>query len=133
MGYREATLNLLVGSDHYKDRLAEKSGFLSVTADFNGDGKDDEARVLVNASRGDARVVVVILSPDKVDTYVLASAPADNLDTLGIRLEAPNHGAGRALPGLVVFRFGGAAELNTFNGEEFAASPLPAAETSPTF
>lgn len=122
MGYRETTLDSLTGSGHYAARLADPSGFLSVTADFNGDGKNDEARILSNKARGDARVVVVIQSSDKIDTYVLDSFAISDLDEVGIRLVPADHL--HTTPGLVIFRFGGGEEVNRFNGEEFDHTPL---------
>ncbi|QUT05880.1 hypothetical protein KFK14_23610 [Sphingobium phenoxybenzoativorans] len=122
MGYKETTLDTLTGSTHYSARLADPAGFLSVTADFNGDGRDDEARILSNAAQGDARIVVVIQSPDKVDTYVLNSFAIGALDQIGIRLVPAD--SRHTLPGLAIFRFGGQGEVNRFNGEEFDRMPL---------
>lgn len=124
MGYRELSLGDLKDSSHFVDRKADKNGYLSVSADFNGDGVTDEARILVNAERGDARVVVVIKSPSKVDTYVLEAMPIRDAEDVGIKLgPAPSGGQGKA--SLILFRFGGHAKVNRFDGDEFIASSLP--------
>jgi hypothetical protein len=129
-GSKEVTRDTLAHSPFLLRRQADPSGFLSVTADFNGDGRNDEARILAHPTRGDAMVVIVIQSPEKVDTYVLNSMPIGEIETLGIRL-APATGSGDLKnPGLIVFRFDGAAELNVLRNGEFERLPLPAATTS---
>ncbi|MGK2911835.1 MAG: hypothetical protein ACSLE1_18825 [Sphingobium sp.] len=128
MGYKEVTLQSLSPGKYSALRAADPSGFLSVTADFNGDGNDDEARILANPERGDARVVIVIQSPDKVDTYVLYSVPIADVDKLGIQLSAAETG----LPGLIVFHYDGvSAELNVLKDGEFEVTPITRAAPTP--
>lgn len=132
MGYKEVTLASLKPSEYRDRRAADPAGFLSVTADFSGDGIDDEARILANPKMGDARVVIVIQSPDKIDTHVLRSVPIGSLDSLAIQL-APAKADAEGKPGLsglIVFDFDGEAELNIINNGEFEATAITAPATT---
>jgi hypothetical protein len=60
MGFKEATMADLAAGPRVSARRADPNSYLSVTADFNGDGKADEARILLNEQRKVAYVVAVI-------------------------------------------------------------------------
>jgi len=124
MGYSEATKAMLTGTANLADREADPSGFLAVSADFNADGRTDEARILVNPAERQFRIVAVIQSATKVDTYVLKTLPLDALATIGIRLApagvyeaaCPPCTAGKVTtsrPSIMIFEFGGSAQLET--------------------
>jgi hypothetical protein len=89
MGFREATMADFTDSPWAARRRTEASGYLAVTADFNGDGKADEARILLNEQRKLAYVVAVIQSPTKVDTYVLSQMALEEAKDIGIALASP--------------------------------------------
>jgi len=129
MGYSEASTEMLEGTPNFARRRSDQSGFLEVSADFNADGKTDEARILVNPAKGDLRVVAVIQSATKIDTYVLKTLPISALPTLGISL-AP---AGiyeadcapcavkpvlTSRPGIMIFEIDGKAQLETHPSDD---------------
>lgn len=141
MGYSEASMQMLDGTANLARRKLDHSGYLAVSADFNADGKMDEARILVNPDREELRVVAVIQSATKIDTYVLKTLPINALPTLGISLApAGTYEADCApcavkpvvtsRPGIMIFEFDGKAQLkihpsdNTDDGfESFAIRP----------
>lgn len=129
MGYKQAKAADFVGTPHFHDRAENPTAWLAVTADFNGDGKDDEARLLLNPNRKIAYVVVTILTT-KLDTYVLKIIPLADVEDIGIRL-GPRVAATDAQPArasLTIFRLDGGADTYTFNGEEFDHHPdMPSA------
>ncbi|TZG24628.1 hypothetical protein [Sphingomonas montanisoli] len=124
MGYSEVSIDTLEGTPNFESRRLDPGGFLQVSADFNVDGVIDEARILVNAREQSARVVAVIQSPTKIDTYVLATIPLSAVAKIGIRLAPPasyklacSGCAGQRIvtsrAGIVIFEFGGEARLET--------------------
>lgn len=102
-------------------RKADASGFLSVSADFNGDGMEDEARILLNGQRNIAYVVAVIVTANKVDTYVLSDIQLPEVSQVGIRALAPRSiGPMPSSAGIGIFNLRtGQGEANYFDGEEF--------------
>ena len=121
IGFREATVTDFKSTPQELTRRADESGFLAVTADFDGDGKADEARILLNEKRGVAYVVAVIQSAAKVDTYVLSQMPLPDANNVGITLARPLTGAAsRGSAGILIFALdSGLGEASYFDGEEF--------------
>lgn len=97
---------------------------LAVTADFDGDGEVDEARLLLNHGRQVAYVAATIMKPDKLDTYVLASVPLVEADRIAISAaQCPD----KPKAGIAIYDLKRAdGEVHCFDGEEFAVGP-PAA------
>ena len=126
-GFREAQLADFVGTPDYETRVAAPSAMLAVTADFDGDGVADEARLLLNAERKIAYVAATIMKSDKLDTYVLASVPLNEADRIAISAGAcPDSTKSRT--GIAIYDLKRAdGEVNCFDGEEFVARP-PAAK-----
>lgn len=131
MGYAELSMDTLPPDGHQQRRIADKTGFLALTADLNGDGKDDEVRILASPERGDAHVVAVIQSPDKVDTYVLSTLAFDDRGQIGIQIAPPTPLQRKSRPHIILFRFDGGAECVALQGEEFEQVPMPANWTLP--
>lgn len=121
MGFREATLADFASSPQVSARRADPSGYLAVSADFNGDGKVDEARILLNEQRMVAYVVAVIRSPAKVDTYVLSQMALADAKNVGIALAKPlRANQSRSVAGVTIFRLDtGRGEASYFDGEDF--------------
>ena len=107
IGYSEAHVGDFFGSRYYQKRVRDASGFLAVSADFNGDGQVDEARVLRNAKKGDTYVVATVISKDNVDTYVIKMLPFAKAENLGIKVAMPSK-AGSSAYGLTIFTLDGA-------------------------
>ena len=131
MGYKEVTRSTLPATSDQIWRNASPTGYLAITADFNGDGKDDEARILANPQLGEARIVVVIVSNEKIDTYVLQIMDLNQVQTIGIDLVKAQPATGRKLPGIVVFTRKGNAEYNVLHDGEFIRAPMPAVWSAP--
>ena len=111
IGFTEATLADFVSTASYPKRLADPMGFLAVSADFRGDGRTDDARLLRNVERGVAYVVVVCVR-DKVDTYIVKSVSLSDADNLGVR--AAESLPGRRASGLTIFALDGSL-IETFD------------------
>nr|WP_310524176.1 hypothetical protein [Polymorphobacter sp.] len=134
IGFKEATMVDFASSPQVSARRADASGYLAVSADFDGDGEVDEARVLLNEQRKVAYVVAVIQSPSKVDTYVLSQMPLEDAKNVGITLAKPLEvNQSRGLCGVKIFALdSGQGEASYFDGEEFntqvtvAATPAKA-------
>src|SRR5471030_2561296 len=105
IGYVEAKLPDFLGTAGYAKRLSDPAGFLVVAADFRGDGHADPARMLRNADRGVAYIVVVSVR-DKIDTYIVKSVPRAEADNLGLRVAGPAH-RDHPAAGLTVFALDG--------------------------
>lgn len=123
MGFREAQLSDFSETAETKMRVAAPDGYLKVTADFNGDGKLDEARLLVNDARRIAYVAATILTSEKLDTYVLASYPLEEIGGVAIRAAKPapvGNAAARHAGIEILDLTTGEGEANYFDGEEFA-------------
>jgi hypothetical protein len=120
MGYEEAAPADFAATPGYQKRLADPSGFLAVSADFNGDGKMDEARLLINRDWDEAFIVVTIMTVD-LDTYVLDKMPLAQAARVGIRPAQSAPGSQKeAVAGLSIFKLDGTSErLEYFNGEGF--------------
>ncbi len=119
IGYVEAKLSDFVGTTGYERRLDDPTGFLAVSADFRGDGRVDQARVLRNTERGVAYVVVVTLR-EKIDTYVVKSMPLSEADNIGIRGAAPAK-PNLVAAGLTIFALDGtSAETFDLVNDDFA-------------
>ena len=134
MGFREATMADFTNSSWAAMRRRDASGYLAITADFNGDGKADEARILLNEQQKVAYIVAVIQSTDKVDTYVLSQIALEEAKDIGIALANPLvNDESRGLPGVNIFALDtGQGEANYFDGEEFntrVVSSLGASES----
>ena len=121
MGFKEATMADFASEPEVFARRADPSGYLAVTADFNGDGKVDEARILLNEQRQVAYVVAVIQTVAKIDTYVLSHMPLHDVKNVGIAPAKPLAAdRSRGLPGLTIFALdSGRGEARYFDGEEF--------------
>src|SRR3954468_21157097 len=87
IGYREARLADFEGTPGQAQRRAAPDGLLSLTADLNGDGRDDEVRILLNQERQLAYVAAAIMT-EKLDTYVLRRVALDEAAYIGLR-DAP--------------------------------------------
>jgi hypothetical protein len=134
MGFREATMADFTDSPWAARRRTEAGGYLAVTADFDGDGKADEARILLNDQRRVAYVVAVIQSPAKVDTYVLSQIALHDAKDIGIALANPlANDKSRGLAGVNIFPLdSGQGEASYFDGESFntrVVSPAGASES----
>jgi hypothetical protein len=120
MGYREAALSDFAHSRWRHVREKQEGNYLSITADFNGDGSPDEARVLVSTAENEARIIVVTRTSEKIDTYVLETMTLEEVEHSGIEI-APN------LPdfphrtcAIAIFNFkSGKRYIYSFDGEEF--------------
>lgn len=121
MGFKEATIADFASSPQASARRVDPSGYLVVSADFDGDGKVDEARILLNEERRVAYVVVVIQSRFKVDTYVLSHMTQDDAKNVGITLAKPlGANQSRGLSGVQIFALdSGQGEASYFDGEDF--------------
>ena len=134
MGFSEVGIEDLHGTKFYEARQSVPSGFLAASADFNGDGRLDEARILQNAERRIAYVVAVIVT-NQIDTYVLKSFELGELPNVGIDVLNPppgsNNGGGK--PGLIIFDLDtNEGEAAFFDGEEFGEKiPLARRPTIP--
>ena len=102
-------------------RRADANGYLAVTADFNGDGKADEVRILLNEQRTVAYVVAVIQSSSKVDAYVLSQMALQDAKNVGIAPANPlTKNQSRGLAGVTVFALdSGQGEASYFDGKDF--------------
>jgi hypothetical protein len=119
IGYREARLADFEGTPGQTQRRAAPDGLLSLTADLNGDGRDDEVRILLNQERQLAYVAAAIVT-EKLDTYVLRRVALDEAADIGLR-DAPPRSDGRH--GVTIFSLSsGRAERLYLVGEEFEAS-----------
>jgi hypothetical protein len=121
IGFKEATMADFTEGPWAAKRRIDASGYLAVTADFNGDGKADEARILLNEQRKVAYVVAVIQSPSKVDTYVLSQFALQDAMNVGIAPASPlANRKSRGLAGVTVFALdSGQGEASYFDGEDF--------------
>ncbi len=121
MGYREAKLADFAATPQANARQSDKSGYLAVTADFDGDGLEDEARILLNEKIGTAYVVAVIESRAKVDTYVLSQMTLNDAKMVGISMASPLHGSAARASGVTIFNItSGEGEAIYFDGEDFS-------------
>ncbi len=122
MGFKEATMVDFASGPQASARRADPSGYLAVSADFNGDGKVDEARILLNEQRRVAYVVAVIQSPSKVDTYVLSQMTLEDANNVGITPAKPlGTSQSRGSSGVTIFALGsGQGEASYFDGEGFS-------------
>ena len=122
MGFKEVILGDFRGDPMARLRVSSPHGYLSVTADFNADGKPDEARILVNDDRQVAYVVATIVTDAMVDTYVVAQFATAEIGRLGIEaaeLRSAQAGAVKR-PGLAIFDIAtGKGEAAYFDGAEF--------------
>ena len=123
IGFTEATLADFKGTPQAIARRTDKRGYLAVTADFNGDGQDDEARMLLNKKRSVAYIVAVISSATKVDTYVLTQMPLQEANNVGITRAKPLRDvASGGSAGITIFALDtGQGEASYFDGEDFNA------------
>jgi hypothetical protein len=121
IGFKEATIADFKDTPWAAKRRIDASGYLAVTADFNGDGKADEARILLNEQRRVAYVVAVIQSHSKVDTYVLSEMALHDAKNVGIALAKPlSNDQSHGLAGVTVFALEtGRGEASYFDGAEF--------------
>lgn len=120
IGFKEATMADFASSPQASARRADPSGYLAVSADFNGDGKVDEARILLNEQRRVAYVVAVIQSPSKVD--VLSQMTQEAADNVGITPAKPiGTNQSRGPSGVTIFALdSGQGEASYFDGEGFS-------------
>jgi hypothetical protein len=122
MGFEEVRVSDIRSTPEYQRRADSPSAYLSVTADFNGDGNPDEARILQNRSRDVAYIVAVMTSGEQVDTYVLSEVPLSDVRHIGIRAlkPRPELTPGRVASGIAIFDVRtNKGEANYFDGEEF--------------
>lgn len=123
IGFEEVRLDDLRSSPEFTERAGSTSGYLSVSTDLNGDGRPDEVRILQNRVRMIAYVVAVIVSPNKVDTFVLGDLPLSQISYTGIVAAKPEAGIEHRRPssGLAIFDLrDGKGEASYFDGEEFS-------------
>lgn len=101
--------------DDFKDtpsaaaRAAVPNQALSVSGDFDGDGRADAARLMVSVKAGVYAVVVEFARPAGPARLLVAAAPLADLGAVG--LDAERHGR-RA--DLVIFTFDGARQVVRF-------------------
>ena len=122
IGFTEVRLNDLQNTDTYSQRAAKVGGYLSVSADLNGDGKIHEVRILQNRDRQIAYVVAVISSPEKLDTFVLSSFALSEIAHIAIDAvqPIPELTGGHMRTGIAIFDLRtGMGEATFFDGEEF--------------
>ncbi len=117
-------------------RAMSPSGFYAATGDFDGDGKADEARMLINRDGKQAMLVIVLKQPNyKMRTFGFTPMKASLLGVIGIKVAVPGtYTLARpeggvttksiGNPGLIMFRYGGAARLYTFAGDDFITTDI---------
>ena len=120
-GFREARTIDLRSVNQGAVRRTVKNNLLSVTSDFNGDGRVDEARIIINNERQIAYVVAVISSTATVDTYFLAHSSLTDAADFGIMEAEPlSENASRGRSGIsIVSLKSGQGEANYFDDKEF--------------
>ena len=129
IGFAEVRLEDLRNTQTYAQRKAHSQGYLKVSADLNGDGLLDEVRILQNVERDVAYVAAAIMTPDKLDTYILKSVPLSEVLYLAIDVAEPKADLSTQARGHGVAMFDlrtGRGEAMFFDGEEFRIS-LPLA------
>jgi hypothetical protein len=102
-GFREATLADFDGTPGAAARRADPNGLLAASGDFNGDGRTDEARILLNEAEGSAYVVAAIATAGEAETHLLLSMTLSEAADVAIRL-APAK-APESNPGIALFTF----------------------------
>jgi hypothetical protein len=125
VGFREATVADFAGTPGEAARRADPNGLMAVSGDFNGDGRTDEARILLNEADGTAYVVAAIEREAKLDTYVLLPGSLEDAANIAIRLAPPKAAGGN--PGIAIFTFsdGESAGIRSdFDGDGFTDGPL---------
>ena len=115
LGFVEARAEDFSNMPDQAARQRSTSALLSVSADFNNDRQVDEARLMLNRKSDEAWIVVTILRPEKLDTYVLRRMPLASAAHVGI--EAASGGI------KVSDLRNGSGEVFLFNGEEFRTTP----------
>jgi len=84
-GWRPAELSDYVDTPDYPRRLAAPNGGLKVEADFDGDGRADEAAIHVNPALAEYAVVVSFTTQGGPVRAFAASGPLYELGRFGLR------------------------------------------------
>lgn len=122
IGFVEVRLNDLRDTETYAKRRAQPHGYLKISADLNGDGSLDEVRVLQNVEGDVAYVAAAIMTPVKLDTYILKSVPLSEVPYLAIDVAEAGAGLSKEAKGAGVAIFDlrtGSGEATFFDGNEF--------------
>jgi hypothetical protein len=118
IGFHVATLADFDGTPGQASRQASPDGLLALTGDFNGDGRPDEVRILLNPAEDRAGVVAAILT-DQLDTYFLEQTSVAHASDLGLRLAPARDGR----QGVTIFSLSdGRSETLYLEGDGFAAA-----------
>ncbi len=134
LGYLEARPDMFK-SPSSDARAASPSGFYAVSGDFDGDGRTDEARILIKKNGHDGMMVAVIDRGYNIKTYGFEKMKSTMIGNIGIKLAPagtytlakPENGATTKTIGrdaIMMFRFGGAARLYTFSGDDFVSTDI---------
>ncbi len=135
IGFAEVRLDDLRDTQTYAQRTAQSHGYLKVSADLNGDGSLDEVRILQNVERNIAYVAAAIMTPDKLDTYILKSVPLSDVPFVAIEVAEAQADLTKRAKGHGVAMFDlrtGRGEAVFFDGEEFRLSSPFAQPTQPS-
>lgn len=109
-GWRPARPDDFLDTPHAARRAALPGHGLSASGDFDGNGRRDAARLMVDAARGEYVVAVDLRARTGEVRVKLASAPLHQLGAAGLAVE-------RGRPDrLVVFTFDGARQRVWFEG-----------------
>lgn len=134
LGYLEARPDMFK-SPYDATRQQSPNGFYAASGDFDGDGKADEARLLIDRAGKNAVLVIVIDHGPNIKTYGFDKMKATQLGSLGIKVAPPgtyrlaNPAGGVTTktigtPAVMMFRYGGAARLYTFAKDDFIATDI---------
>ena len=131
LGYLEARPDMF-RSPNDAVRAASPNGYFAVSGDFDGDGRTDEARILIKKNGKEGMMVAVIDRGHNIKTYGFEKMKATMLGNIGIKLApagtytlaAPQGGVTTKTIGrdaIMMFRFGGAARLYTWSDDDFVS------------
>ena len=88
LGYLEARPDMFK-SPYDATRQQSPNGFYAASGDFDGDGKADEARLLIDRAGKNAVLVIVIDHGPNIKTYGFDKMKATQLGSLGIKVAPP--------------------------------------------
>ena len=117
MGWREANSSDVDTLPNAGARSADPTHFLAASCDFNGDGRSDEARILLPPDGQDEIRIVVVAITTKIDTYVLGQFDRKALSDIAI--EGIAQRKGEMCNALRIFRFSGGSETQMLRDDTF--------------
>lgn len=107
-GWRPARPEDFVDTAWQAERAARAAYALGVTGDFDGDGRRDAARLMVNRRLGLYAVSIDLRRVAGLQRVTLATAPLYGLEAAGLDVRPGRPDT------LVIFTFGGARQFVTF-------------------